>query len=1406
MDNVHVNVELTGIERAGQGLRDFSKGLEQTGAAQEAVAKSAKTMAGELSAASTAVTKMSETVVRIDDALKGMRDSLVAATSSIQALTTAAAAGTGAVERQSGAMNNLSGSSRRAAGSNRDFTASEDEMIAPTLLQTQALEAQTRKLILNRDATLKAMTAQQNWVERLASSAPKLSKFSLYIAGGVAGAAYAGIRQYMDFNKQMTQTFSQANVELSKQKALTTNVRDIVKETGRNYHDVADALYRVASATSAWHGGKGATTQELTALTRETANLQVLGNLQTGAQSDQASRVIGAIANANLKDFSGITNPTKRAHAIGAAVNAVVGAGDLRMTDLISALGRGVEASAKSVGVSFKDTGAFIDLLTSRGVSGSSAGTYVAHAFQLLAGSTKQGRDWQAAMGLGSGEMLHIMQSKGLAPAVETLASHMTQLKSVEYMRYGGLTGQAAAEKMMIAAGLDPALVKDWESGALKDPSRRKDLKAVEQAAMTAMFGGGRQAMPIISLIQATKKGSFQDIVKKVQETSNQATYNKDVKLAMNTPAQQQAQILRKLQDQLISFGSVMQKYWIGALKVVSGILGFMNKFKSIWAELAVIAGGILLATGAKYGAKLAIGVKNSFGALSYGANRATAAAAERLGGEAYAAQRRAYITGNAEDAGARRSWAGQYAEKNKLAYSQLHQAQIEQVRVANEEIARAESFLEAAGSMENSMSLVSTELGRAAGAIGDAIFRIEQIMARPQWANGGAPYLRGGSGFNSGIPGGLPSGMLGLNDLKKQKLWEAEQRRAATIIESEKMARLGLTGIMLPDQYMASLQTNLNSGAAERFTANRIMVNAAANRNYVPSFFTYNLTHQVDPSAEVGLAAWSASHQAAKGTYGVGSGTLSERHEAAYRELYGTPVALGGVRKPVQWRTNGRYYDPAIMARLENGPLQNTFGLPGYQGMNKKARLQALYEERTQPISLGAKPMPVADIATGVEKGVKTLTEETVKNGSKFSRMASGLSGVLSSAGGALSGMGSAVGGGLMAGGRGLLGMGGRLLGGLMGPWGMAATMLAPIAIPAISSVVTNIFNRKRRKPQDTNVTAPTISANEQQIKDLQKQRQDAKARQDWKAYNHLGTQIKNLRNENKFGVQFGQELMGTKHALETTSAVDNLLKSYNPITGKFEYGGNAYDRVKIGKKDFFADDVKTVGWTRMGKRINVPAHFARGIDEYKIYRKWQDQIIPQDEKFKTAKDWQHVWQMDPNTAKQHLNKLAKNVDFKKNANFKNEFTGKVWENLGSSEKWIADAFKHPGYTATNKSRYEYMLTGASQLNYSQKLERFKSQEAWNKGNWGEAKIHQAAADKLKAASDKMKENAEKFAHGAKFKEGEIDKMGETVGGKTAEKVGQAVKEAMNSVGQQMGDSVARALASGARFTISNG
>ena len=761
-NNVNVNLSLTGSQAVVEGILEYVRSMSAAGDVTMATSASADKFSKSMTILGKEIGAVAKAVADVAKALGSFGAEANKTATANERVSKSASVATEKLAAEGAAIKKLIDESLGASSGLNKLAASEEKTATATKISTTAIENQTRQLLLQRDALVASMGKQQKMVDNLAANAPRLNRTAMYIAAGTAGILYEGIKQYMNFNAKMTQVYTEAGVAANKQAQLTKNMGSIAKETGRGFNDLADALYRVGSATAGMHGGKGATTKELTGLVKETAKLAVIGNLAPGAQSDQAARVIGAVRNSGIAG----TNPKK----IAAQVNAIVGAGDIRMSEFITALGRGVLTSGKSVGLSLKDIGAYVDLLTSRGTTGASAGTYVAHAFQLLAGSTAQAAHWQAAIGLQGGEMTNVMKNQGLNASVKLMWQKMQKL-------------DATPEniKMMQKAGLSDEQIAAWTNGLVNNSDMQR---SVMQRAMTAMFGGGRQAMPLMALLQSAgidiskiSKGfkgaemgqgpTLSDIRNNIDTHSTIGHYDAVSKAALNTPKAREQQTLRKLQWDLIEFGRVATPVWLGFLSGANKVMDFFMKFKGYLVEIGVVLAGILGLALVKQGARLAVGVRNAIGAASF-----------------YGQTKLKGVKQVAEG-----SWADKYASGKGLKGSTAYANQEAQLVTANAQLDELGLIL---AELQSIRTIEGMQLGENKG-LSNASWNAQRSINEANGLGGGGGYGGYGGGGRSGIAGEAArlerQGLSQVKILSSSNLKSIEQQ-AAQMAEQSFMVR----------------------------------------------------------------------------------------------------------------------------------------------------------------------------------------------------------------------------------------------------------------------------------------------------------------------------------------------------------------------------------------------------------------------------------------------------------------------------------------------------------------------------------------------------------------------------------------------------------------------------------------
>lgn len=230
------------------------------------------------------------------------------------------------------------------------------------------------------------------------------------LAGGIYGVSHAiedTIHSASSFQQEMELIRTQTGKTQAEVEAMSQSVLDMAKSVGTGPEELARGLYHVESA--GFQGAKA---------------LDILRIAAEGAK----------VGNANLED---VTNAlvaaeqagVKGAEDIGAAMgtlNAIVGAGNLRMQDLASSLSSGILPAAKTFGVSLQSVGAALATMTDEGVPAEEAATRLRMTLSLLGAPTSKAAEQLKAIGIGQLRLAQDMRSPGgIVTAVEDLRQHM---------------------------------------------------------------------------------------------------------------------------------------------------------------------------------------------------------------------------------------------------------------------------------------------------------------------------------------------------------------------------------------------------------------------------------------------------------------------------------------------------------------------------------------------------------------------------------------------------------------------------------------------------------------------------------------------------------------------------------------------------------------------------------------------------------------------------------------------------------------------------------------------------------------------------------------------------------------------------------------------------------------------
>ncbi|BBA99282.1 hypothetical protein RVR_5831 [Actinacidiphila reveromycinica] len=272
----------------------------------------------------------------------------------------------------------------------------------------------------------------------LGKAAKSAAKYGAVMGGAVAAGLVVAADKAVAFQTEMTKISTQAGGTTKDVGVLSKQVLQLGKYSEQGPQQLADSMYHLKS----------------------------IGLDNVAAMKDlKVASDLAAVGGSNLEDTTNALGGAWRSGIKGAetfsksaaTVNAVIGAGNMRMEDFVSAIGTGILPSAKSFGLSLKSVGSALALMTDEGIPAVDAATRLRMSISLLGAPSGKAED---------------------------------QLKKI------GLTGTDLAKEMRSPAGLVGAI------GLLKTKLDASGLSAVQQSqVISRAFGGGRSSSGILTLL-----------------------------------------------------------------------------------------------------------------------------------------------------------------------------------------------------------------------------------------------------------------------------------------------------------------------------------------------------------------------------------------------------------------------------------------------------------------------------------------------------------------------------------------------------------------------------------------------------------------------------------------------------------------------------------------------------------------------------------------------------------------------------------------------------------------------------------------------------------------------------------------------------------------------------------------
>jgi TP901 family phage tail tape measure protein len=274
-------------------------------------------------------------------------------------------------------------------------------------------------------------------------------------ATAVAAVGAVSVRAAADFEASMTKISTQAGGSAKDVKVLSDQVLKLGGKVQQAPKELADSLYHLKSV--------GMDNVDAMKALRQASDLAAVG----GSSLEETTNALAGAWRTGIKGATSF-------HEAVSTVNAIIGAGNMRMEDFNAAIGTGILPSAKAFGLSLKQVGAALALMTDEGVPATDAATRLRMSFSLLGAPSLAAEKQLKKIGISGIDLANAMRSKnGLIGAIQLLKDHLDK------------SGLSAAQQSQI---------------------------------LSRAFGGGRSSSGIITLINNL------DVLKKKQDQVNKST------------------------------------------------------------------------------------------------------------------------------------------------------------------------------------------------------------------------------------------------------------------------------------------------------------------------------------------------------------------------------------------------------------------------------------------------------------------------------------------------------------------------------------------------------------------------------------------------------------------------------------------------------------------------------------------------------------------------------------------------------------------------------------------------------------------------------------------------------------------------------------------------------------------
>jgi TP901 family phage tail tape measure protein len=265
--------------------------------------------------------------------------------------------------------------------------------------------------LIGVDGASPAFEAAGASADKLDSKFGKLGKaagvMSLAIAAAAGIVAVESVKAAVTFQASMEKIHTQAGASQASVESLTKSVLKLAPSAQQGPQQLSEALYHLKSL-----GMDNAAAMKALATS---SNLAAVG----GSNLEDTATAIGAAWRSGIKGGKDFTT-------VASTVNAIIGAGNMKMGDFVESLSPGILPAARTWGVSLSSVGSAMALMTDEGVPAIDASTRLRMTLSLMGHQAPAAAKALASIGLGSTSLATAMQGpQGIIGAVQLLKTHL---------------------------------------------------------------------------------------------------------------------------------------------------------------------------------------------------------------------------------------------------------------------------------------------------------------------------------------------------------------------------------------------------------------------------------------------------------------------------------------------------------------------------------------------------------------------------------------------------------------------------------------------------------------------------------------------------------------------------------------------------------------------------------------------------------------------------------------------------------------------------------------------------------------------------------------------------------------------------------------------------------------------